>query len=589
MIFFVGSVKGKCFGKNDLIDSYNEYYEQQFQGQCFEARKLNFIVFDNKEDNKKFFYEEDEVGVYGDLANAFFKKNNDNISIYEKVAFQYKQNNINFLKELSGDFSFVLVDYIKKKIYLIRDQFGIKQLFWCRNNENIVFSNFLFSLKDYYRNNAISESFLKKYYYNNGLLDFCLTPYKEVYRVNVSSFIEIKHFTNMEQLEEVKYWNLDDKGILENAENEEQWVIKIDKLIENAIKRRNKKKVGIMLSGGLDSTTLFSYYAKFKETIVESFSAVFDELESCDERIFINELVKKYPEKEFNYVNCDDAGILEGYPKDYFYTSEPHVNIINKELSQKLFAVAKKKGVRYMVDGFFADHIFGGSIYYVMDKIKSGQYIKAIRAMRTYAETSNKSIWKVFSEEVLPIRKKKLYGITDDVIKENFPSLKKIKKYTNIDMVIQIRSTIARNFADFELAPRYGLECIHPYVDTELVEALYRIPGEFKCKNGVHKEILRKVAKNKLPELIVNREVKTTHVELSQKGLRDNWADIYNILGQGRICKLHFLSLTVDQWRTKLLRFRNGEEFDDKIWVLISMEIWLYQVELKYGAINVRE
>ena len=242
-----------------------------------------------------------------------------------------------------------------------------------------------------------------------------------------------------------------------------------------------------------------------------------------------------------------------------------------------------------MVDGFFGDHIFNGNIHFIMDEINNRQYIKAFRTMRTYAEKRNKNVWKVFIEEVLPIKKMKMYGIADNVIAENIKSLNKIKKYNNIDMIIQIRSAIARNFGDFELAPRYGIECIHPYVDTELVNALYNMPGELKCHGGIYKYILRKVVNNRLPQIIVQRVVKTEHVELSQRGLLNNWGKIYNILKEGRICKLKFFHLTNEQWRDKLIRFRSGEELNDVIWVLMSIEIWLYQIELKYGTIKFEE
>ena len=340
MIFFIGSVKSKYFCKKDLIDSYNEYYEQQFQGQCFEAKKMNFIVFDNNEDYEKLFYEQNEVGVYGDLVNAFFKVNNDDINIYERIAYEYKQKDIDFLKELSGDFSFVLVDYIKERIFLVRDQFGIKQLFWYRDSNNIFFSNFLFSMTRVYIPNIISSKFLEKYYCNNGLLDFSLTPYKDVFRVNISSFIEIDN----EKLHEIRYWTLYSEEMI--YETEDEWIKKIDELIKKSISKRNKKKMGIMLSGGLDSTTLFTYYTKLKDTTIEGFSAVFDKLKSCDERLFIDELLKQYPGEQFNYVNCDDAGIFEGCPQSLFYTSEPHVNIINKALSEKLFAEAQRNRYR---------------------------------------------------------------------------------------------------------------------------------------------------------------------------------------------------------------------------------------------------
>lgn len=348
--------------------------------------------------------------------------------------------------------------------------------------------------------------------------------------------------------------------------------------------------MSLLLSGGLDSTTLYSYLSEEDKNIdLEAFSAVFDELSSCDEREYINELVDGHSKDIFNYVSCDNAGILEGCPYSYFYTSEPHVNVINKALNEQLFNAIKNKGYRYVVDGFFADHIFGGSIYYVMDELKKCKFLGAFNYIKEYAEASNKNIREVFWKEILPVRKKKMHGITEQVIEENSKELSKIKKYSNCDMIVQIRYSIARNFADFELAPRYGLECIHPFVDIELVKALYDIPGQYKCSYGVNKEILRKVSRNRLPQKIVERVVKTNHTELSQKGLRDNWGEIYSVLSVGRICKLNFLNISVEEWKEKIVLFRNGEKFDDNIWILISLEMWLYSIEKKYGTVKISE
>lgn len=347
--------------------------------------------------------------------------------------------------------------------------------------------------------------------------------------------------------------------------------------------------MSLLLSGGLDSTTLFSYLSADNKIDLETFSAVFDELSSCDEREYINELVEANSKDIFNYVNCDNAGILEGCPYTYFYTCEPHVNVINKALNEQLFEAIRNKGYRYVVDGFFADHIFSGSIYYVMDELEKGHFLRCFQYIKDYAESSNKNIWDVFWEEVLPVKKKKIYGITDQVIKENGKEFSKIRKYSNCDLIVQIRSSIARNFADFELAPRYGLECIHPFVDLSLVKALYEIPGQYKCSYGVNKEILRKVSGNRLPTKIVDRVVKTNHTELSQKGLRDNWGEIYNVLSVGRICNFDFLNMSVEEWKEKIVLFRSGKVFDDSIWILISLEMWLYSIEKRYGTVRIRK
>lgn len=588
MIFFAGSIGRDYFNEKKLIEYYNDYYEVEFKGHCKTASRINFVKLENNEDKDIFVYEDDNVGIYGDLANAFWLvERGKGSDLCSGLAATYITEGVEVIQKLAGDFSFVLVDFKKRKAFMIRDQFGIKQLFWSKIGKTIVFSNFLYGLKDFYEENVISQEYVEQYYNNNGLLDFSQTPYLNISRVCVASYIEMDLRDGVYR--NVEYWSLVSEKYNDNTIglNEDDWIKKIDSLLEASIENRKKGKMSLLLSGGLDSTTLFSYLSADRKVDLETFSAVFDELSSCDEREYINELVNSNSENIFNYVNCDNAGILEGCPYTYFYTCEPHVNVINKALNEKLFDAIKNKGYRYVVDGFFADHIFSGSIYYVMDELKKGHFLCAFQYVKAYAESNNKNVWDVFFEEVLPVRKKKIYGITDQVIKENGKEFSKIRKYSNCDLIVQIRSSIARNFADFELAPRYGLECVHPFVDLNLVKALYDIPGQYKCSYGVNKEILRKVSRNRLPKKIVDRVVKTNHTELSQKGLRDNWGEIYNILNVGRICNFDFLNISVEKWKEKIVLFRSGKEFDDNIWVLISLEIWLYSIEKKYGTVKI--
>jgi len=588
MIFFVGSIGGDHFSVKKIIEYYSDYYEIEFKGQYKVASKMNFVILDNNENVDICLYEDDYVGVYGDLANAFWLAGREkSTNLCAELAAGYITGGIEIIQKLSGDFSFILLDLKKEKIFLIRDQFGIKQLFWSKVGEMIVFSNFLYGLRDFYVENVISQEFVEKFYNNNGLLDFSQTPYINVFRVRVASYIEM----NLKDgnFFDVEYWSLISEKCKENnlELKEDEWIKKIDSLLEASVKNRRKDRMSLLLSGGLDSTTLFSYLSADKEINLETFSAVFDELSSCDERKYINELVDDNSKDMFNYVNCDNAGILEGCPYTYFYTCEPHINIINKALNEKLFDAIKNKGYRYVVDGFFSDHIFSGSIYYVMDELKKGHFLRVFQYIKAYAEASNKNVWNVFWKEVLPVRKKKIYDINDQVIKEHGKEFSKIRKYSNCDLIVQIRSSIARNFADFELAPRYGLECIHPFVDLNLVKALYEIPGQYKCSYGVNKEILRKVSINRLPRKILDRVVKINHTELSQKGLRDNWGNIYYILSVGRICKFDFLNISLEEWREKIVLFRSGKEFDDSIWIMISLEMWLYLIEKRYGTFKI--
>lgn len=584
MIFFVGSLNTK-YDKEELVNAYNEYYAQHMDMNCYEAKNFNFIAFDNCKNNV-ICCERDDIGIYGDLTNIFLRKKSNVTNICEEIIELYKVKGKEFVKELSGDFSFVLVDFINRKLFMVRDHFGIQQLFWYKKGEKLVFSNFLYALKKYYDPATISRKYLEEYCNNNGMLDFKITPYKNIYRVNVATIVEMGFMGNTN---ETQYWNLsniDDNG---KEKNEKQWVEEIDKLLKDAVCKRNKGKTAILMGGGLDSTTLFTYYAKTEGMSAECFSAVFKELKSCDESMFIDEVIKFYPDEKYNKVNCDNTGLCEGYPESYFYTSEPHVNTINKALIEKLFDYVKNKEHTCVVDAFFADYIFNGSIYYLIDLIKKGKFAKSYSALMEYAMMCNKSIWKVIEQELLPVKKNKLFGFSDSVIEANRSTIKKAKKYSNIEMIVQIRSSITRNFSDFELAPRYHLQCLHPFVDVDLVEALYKIPGELKCFKGTGKNILKKVVANRLPALVTDRVVKTLHVELAQKGLRDNWANIYNMLGKGRICEFSFIDMDLKEWKRHLLDFRNGKTINEKMFVFMSIEIWLHQLEEKYGKIKFEE
>jgi len=576
-----------CFSLGGNIDEinifqkYSEYYNIPFDGieKKIERKYLYYIEI-NTHGTQILTYEHEDFIILGDIHlhdnSAIGGKD---IALY--IINLYKMYGAELANHLYGYFSLILIDKKKYKINLIRDQFGIQQLFYHIKERTIYFANYLFLLDGCYIKNKISKRFLEKFYEYNGLCLFSETPYKDIYRVKAAESIFIDSILGTSQSS--IYWSLSkSKSIndlsFEEAQNE------IRNILENHIQNEvlEYSHCGISLSGGLDSSILFSLLSKKN---ICAFSAVFDKLKSCDERVYIEELKKK--SSKIRYVKADDCGLLEGYPESYFYTSEPHINVLNKSLSEVLFTEIKENGLKYVIDGFFSDHIFTGNIIYIIDELKKGKLIKSFNEIKYYGLATNQNFWEVIKNYIIPsmVNRENIPGIDEKIIKSSKNELASIRKYNGKDILVQISSAIARNFGDHELAPRYGIECIHPFVNRRLVELLYVLPGEYRMKNGIPKYILREAYKQELPESIRVRVNKTQHVELSQSGLRKNWGNIYETLRHSFLSELNLFELDKDKWLHMLQKFRSGVIFNDEIFIFMALEIWMYKLKKEFGNI----
>jgi asparagine synthetase B (glutamine-hydrolysing) len=575
----------------DMKSKYEEYYGISWNGKCnlIKDEIITYNEMVSNASNISEYFNKDNVIVVGEIEIDNIHELQKEYEVIfkteeEAIIFLYHKYGTKFFQHLYGRFAFILYDYKKKSILLVRDQFGLKQLFYIEKNGCIFFANNLFLLNDFYNNNLISKTFMHNYFIYNGICDFNETPYKNVKRINVASYILIDLANNKITYEE--YWKLNNIEINYKLDNK-QVIKEFRKILYESTLNLIKKyeNTGIALSGGIDSSIIFSLLA---DKNISAYSAIFDKLKSCDERYYIKLLENQYnAKKQMHYVVSDESGLFVGYPENYFFTSEPHINIINKKFSEEIFIALKKDGLNYILDGFFADHVLAGNIIYLLDSIKNQSIISTVKAINTYALNKNISFWYVLQlllqaktkKAFIPDIDKKLCDIYIDILDSE-------DKYNNKDMIIQIKSSITRNFGDLELAPRYEIECLHPYVNRKLIEFLYSLPGDFRLKNGVPKFILREAYKNKVPDEIMGRISKTQHVELSQKGLSDNWDQIYNDLKEGIITQLDFIPFNKVQWIEVLNKFRSGQAFNDDIFIYIVMEFWLQNVRKKFGSIQ---
>lgn len=525
----------------------------------------------------------DDIVILGDieiynksqLENKYFDDESNGISNNFLVNL-YKLKGIDFVKEISGEFSFVIYDKKKKKIYLVTDHVGIKPLFWTKKGEKVCYATDIFLLKDYFDITKLNKKYFEEYYYSGGQINSDQTPYIDVYRVESGSYVSISIEDG--NIDKHKYWDLVDFKREIYYETEEEYIEKFRELLKNAVNRRllENDKDGVLMSGGLDSTSLFAISKSLTNKEILPICGVFDILKDCDERYYIQQVLDKY-DQIASFVISDEFGMLKGYPKEYFHTKEPYVNALTLKFTGELIKSASENGIKNIIDGFAADHLLTGSLVGVIDKIKRGKLIEAFKDIREVSMMENDSFFNSIKKYVLSplINPEKLPNIDENICFNLKDKLNKIKNYNKKTLYIQMSSAKAIRYSDREICPRYNISAKHPFLDKDLIEYVYSIPGDLRLNKESSKFILRKAVKEILPTEVVSRITKTQHVSLTFKGLNEVWAAVYNYTKEFRIGDLEIVNMSKEEWTEQLSKYRSGQVVREDFLVLLSMELWI--------------
>ena len=307
---------------------YNNHYAFLFNGEIYNSKILK----------KKY------------LKNHKFETETDTEVLFQLlIKFGTK-----IIKELEGMFAFTFIDKLNDKMILCRDYTGIKPLYYFHNSNGFFFSSeawFLYSLT-----NKELDFSACKFYFNHGFSPEDRTLVKNVHKVLPGSILTYNFKNNTKNID--YFFQLSTNKINNKF-------LKTKELVEDVIKKNliSDTKVGIFLSGGLDSSIL-AITAKNLGLELEAYTSYF-----LPENKFAKFNVDyKYADilsKKFNFklnkVVIDEKNmsqkdeIINAYKK----LDEPitNFNFFNSFLQSKM---AKENNCKVILTGDGADEIFGG-------------------------------------------------------------------------------------------------------------------------------------------------------------------------------------------------------------------------------------
>lgn len=434
----------------------------------------------------------------------------------EVVIKAFSQWNINCFKKFIGMWSIAIWDEKKKKLYLSRDRFGEKPLYYIRENSEFFFASELKTLKIIYNkqlklnNEKIKDFFFKGYKSLNKNDSIFI---KNIRKINPS---ETLIFSNG-KLTSNKYWELkydpDYKISYNNAIEEVKF------LVEKSVQRTliSDVPLSIMLSGGIDSSIILGIAKKKFNKNFKSFSIIdgdkrYNETKNID-------LSKKYlNNKNIKYKLVDNSkNNLSRLKALIDYHFKP-VLTISSFLSSLLTNKISNHNIKVNLSGIGADEIFSGyydhTLFYLNVIQKESFFNKNFLFWKKKYKKNIRNPYLNNEKYILKNKnfRKHIYETNVDL---NDYSTKKITSDFNEKFFTKdvLRNRML-NECFYETIPVltdqddlnhmvYSVENRCPFLDKNLTEFMSKVPTQYLMKNGYSKNLLRDACSEYVDEKVM--------------------------------------------------------------------------------------
>lgn len=412
-------------------------------------------------------------------------------------------------KFLNGVFAFGIWNKEKEELFLGRDHFGIKPLYYTINGDNFIFSSELKAILEYPKIDVVIEK--------TGIAELfglgpChtpgLTPFKEIYELEPANFI----IYNKNELKKSQYWKLETK---EHKEDLKKTCETIRYLLKDSIERQldTDSSSGTLLSGGLDSSIITKYasdyYNKKNGKQLKTFSVDYvdqeknflkNDFQPDTDKYYIDLMVKTL-NTNHKKIELDTPELVEELESAMIARDFP--GMADVDSSYLLFLKNIKKDITVALSGECSDEIFGGYPWYFRkDTLESNTFPWSM-AIEERQKLLNGDIGnKINLREYIDFRYNeslKNIEFLEKDSEENKTSRKLIYLTSNWFMQTLLDRTD-------RMCMYNGLEVRVPFCDYRIVEYAWNIPWEMKAYKGREKGLLRYAMEGVLPEEIIYRK-----------------------------------------------------------------------------------
>lgn len=580
----------------------------------FNDDKTLCIVFNGEIYN----YKDIETELRKDVPDLKLFSNSDT----EILLKSYEQWGEGCLKKLNGMFAFSVFNLRTGEFFAARDRLGIKPFYYTFINGGLIFAS---EIKAILKSGLIIaepdiNSIITQMHYQVAPN----TGFNNIFKLAAGHFLkfQIPQKKNTGIIVE-KWWEIDVKETYDKSEGE--LIDELDSLLNDSVRLQmiSDVPVGVLLSGGLDSSIIAALMRKHYKGEINAFTIKFSHEDQKFEKMEDDSIwAKKVADLlELNYTEI----IIKPDNEKLFYDTIYHLDepiadpaSINTYLISE---AARKEDIVVLLSGMGGDEVFGGyrkhlaclkaDLYqklfpkiirniieriFMKIRVSSGKegfkilrWIKRFLSFASFERfdrfiSSDIGISKELFDEIF-INSSGFYNTYYySYLKDYYTYLGKEKEKVSSDHISYLTKMCFCDTKTFLPAHNLtysdkssmmaGVEIRPPLIDHRIVEFMFRLPPKYRIKGNQQKYLLKKVAERYLPSDIVNRPKAPFASPLRAwiKGQLKN--EIDTKLSKSKISKGGILN-PEKVWEL-IQADRNGKfDYAHLIWRFLALEIWL--------------
>jgi len=423
------------------------------------------------------------------------------------------------VRRFNGMWAFAIWDRQSRRLFVSRDRFGEKPFYYVMTGETLWFASEIKAL--------LAVGIAERKVNPAALADFAAD--------RISDHTPATFFANVMQLPPAhsgwfasgklatsRYWSLPETR---DAPVSMDFAGEVGELLEDSIRLRLRSDVdvGVLLSGGLDSSSVACIAAAQSDRLA-AFSTI--DTQPPEEAQGIEQVLAQYPRLARHVDTPPDDTLEADFAQCLWHQEEPFAD--GSMLAHfRLMRHAREQGIRVLLTGQAADEVFAGypgfQAIHVGGLVRKWRWGEAVRHVRAMRASGQPLAWASLLGNALPTRLSRAGRMARanaslDWIAAEFRSRPEtaggyaIRSADALNTALQecLQRRTLPGFLHYEdrNAMAFGVETRIPFLDHRLVEKVLPVPGAVKLSEGRTKAILRDAVAEKVPAQIAGRLAK---------------------------------------------------------------------------------
>ncbi|MCB9244830.1 MAG: asparagine synthase (glutamine-hydrolyzing) [Flavobacteriales bacterium] len=438
----------------------------------------------------------------------------------EALLYAYKEWGMGCIEKLTGMFAISIFDSRNQSLYLVRDRIGQKPLYYTHRSGRFYFSS---EIQAFFEAGVCTRSIRADSVYHYLTMLTVPAPdtfFEGIHKLEAGHYLEISRAG----MRKHAYWDISKFLNKSSRISEEEAIEKTEFLLERSMRYRNisDAPVALAVSGGLDSSLNVYYSSKINPDIRAinlDFEGEAEFNESSIARRFCEEIGIPF---SGNLVS--KALFSETITRYLSIQKDQPLGDPNFVLMYLISGICRKEGAKVLLVGEGGDEIGGYPKYLQFDKERkrlerlpgfvnrlfqnSGSYavnkydlfesggIISHAHVHGFTEAQKRRLWKGPETNSYGILKKYMNEISTDT------SDRYLRAVLNLEYKLRLPELILARIDYPSMAA--SIEARSPFADHKLIEFSAGLPFDLKMKNGSAKYLLKKVARDKLPNYVLD-------------------------------------------------------------------------------------